>query len=240
MIFKPSLRVDLHSHTTRYSGCSRVEPEKAVALAAKRGLDVLVITEHHRRWQEDELAPLRRLAPGLTVLSGMEVSLQEGFDVVLLGGDVPRTMVPLQKAAKLAEAMKGWGPHFAFVAHPFRHQDKIDRRLKAVLGIVHGIEMLSCNILKPGAVRTADGFVSDVAHMYDKARDEWNLRPVFASDSHTEPAIGAVATELRTKERIGSIDDLVAALCTAEASAYQDSDLVAEVLTFTGFGWVDG
>ena len=226
----PILSVDCHSHTTRYSACARVDPEQAVTLARARGLDVLVLTEHHVRWSEAELTELRKAAPGLTLLSGMELTLAEGYDVVLLGPDVPQTLEPRMLLEELQPLRAGWGEHFVFVAHPFRYLDYLDLDLHRVLQVVDGIEMTSCNIFRAGAVEHNGGYVSDRAELYEQARQRQGLVPVYNSDSHTEPGVGAVAMDLETAGPIRTMGDLVAALRTTTPSEAQDPGLVAQVL----------
>lgn len=237
---KPSLCVDCHFHTSRYSACSRVDPEDAVTLARLRGLDVLVITEHHRRWPERELEELRALAPvprqspGLAILSGMEVTLAEGYDVVLLGDDVPEALEPGMLLDDLQRLRSGWGPHFAFVAHPFRFTNYMDLELARILDVVDGIEMVSCNIIKAGYVRENGLYVSDRTELYDMAKERNRLVPVYTSDAHTEPAVGALTMDVDVDTPVRSMADLVRALKTTTPRMAQDPALVSRVLALYG------
>ena len=47
--------VDLHVHTSRYSGCGKSTPEEMVAAAQAAGIEAMVLTEHHIIWPEDEV-----------------------------------------------------------------------------------------------------------------------------------------------------------------------------------------
>src|SRR5436190_23938539 len=72
------MKFDLHMHTRRYSPDSEIDPFELVKRAKEIGLDGIVITEHDRLWPEAELEELRRAAPGLVVLGGVEVSGRNG------------------------------------------------------------------------------------------------------------------------------------------------------------------
>lgn len=64
------MAVDLHSHTTVSDGI--LSPQELVAMAARRGLSALAITDHDAI---DAVAPARAAAPpGLEVIAGVELS----------------------------------------------------------------------------------------------------------------------------------------------------------------------
>jgi predicted metal-dependent phosphoesterase TrpH len=79
-------RFDLHLHTRRYSACSVIDPDQLVRLAARAGLDGVVITEHHKIWPRGEIAELLEKAavPGFMVLAGFEYTSAAG-DVLIYG-----------------------------------------------------------------------------------------------------------------------------------------------------------
>lgn len=221
-------RFDLHLHTTRYSGCSALAPQRACELALARGLDGLVITEHRVKWSEAELAPLREAFPGLLVLAGMEVTLAEGHDVVLLGEELP-DRAPLLMRARDLEAMLApvRGRVFAFVAHAFRYTHKRSGKLERVLAVVDGIEMSSVNILRTGFSGN-ERFVPDMAELYELARRDFGLVPVWATDAHSEAAVAAMAT--RVRGRVDSMAGLVAALRGGGTEEHQNRELLRKLL----------
>ncbi len=221
-------RFDLHLHTTRYSGCSILSPRRACELALARGLDGLVITEHRVRWPEAEIASLRRAFPGLVVLAGMEVTLVEGHDVVLLGEGLPDKTPMLMRLRDL-EAMLApvRGEVFAFVAHAFRYAHTRSRKLERILAAMDGLEMSSVNILRAG-FSNGERFAPDVAGLYEQARRDFGLVPVWATDAHSEAAVGAMAT--RVRGRVESMAGLVAALKGGGTEEDQDRELLRGLL----------
>ncbi|EGJ49467.1 PHP domain-containing protein [Desulfocurvibacter africanus] len=220
---------DLHLHTTRYSGCSALSPRRACELALERGLHGLVITEHRIRWPEAELATLREASPGLLLLSGMEVTLVEGHDVVLLGDALPERSPRFMRTRDLEGMLAPVREQvFAFVAHPFRYTDARDKRLERILALVDGIEMSSVNILRAG-FSGKDTYVSSAAALYEQARRDFGLVPVWATDAHSEETVGALATQI--PGRVESMADLVAALKSGGTQEHQNSKLLRRILS---------
>ncbi len=227
-----SLCFDLHLHTKRHSGCSNLSPRRACELALERGLHGLVVTEHRFRWPDAELAPLRKAFPGLRLLSGMEVTLVEGHDVVLLGEALPERAPRLMHTRDLEDMLAPARERvFAFVAHPFRYTDTRGKRLERILELVDGIEMCSVNILRAG-FHGSDVYVSDVSDLYEQARKDFGLVPVWATDAHSEAAVGALATQVPGP--VESMADLVAALRRGMTQEYQNQELLRRIL-FRGF-----
>ncbi len=70
------MEYDLHIHTSRYSGCSAIDPVEALRRAAAVGLSGIALTEHGIRWKDGEIADLIAQAGvnDLVVLPGQEVA----------------------------------------------------------------------------------------------------------------------------------------------------------------------
>lgn len=65
-------KVDLHLHTTASDG--HYKPEELVALAARRGLEVIAITDHDSVAGVEEALEAARSFPALKVIPGVEIS----------------------------------------------------------------------------------------------------------------------------------------------------------------------
>jgi len=233
------LVVDCHLHTRRYSGCSALGPERACQLACERGLDAVVITEHRRRWSDLELAPLRRAFPRLLLFSGMEVTLAEGYDVVVIGEGVPAGAPFLTPLAEVAGWLRDAGPRgmFAFLAHAYRYTRTMDAEMRTVLEVVHGLEVGSVNILRGGWDRPEgpDGpFRPDNARQYLDTAVRFGLVPLSNSDAHSEAAVGTLATVLESDRPVRRLEDLVAALHAGGTAEHQDPALLELFLGATG------
>ncbi len=188
--------VDCHIHTRAYSACSRIDPEELCSTALERGLGGLVITEHHRWWPEKKLDRLRNGFPGLRIWNGIELTMAEGYDIVLIGpqlGQTPSLFLSMDALLRLLGRLRAVS--FLFVAHAFRYVQSMTPQLELLLGLVDGLEMNSVNILRQSS-RRQDGLIQPgVGHLYTQALDVYGLAPLFNSDAHVLGAVGAIAGE---------------------------------------------
>jgi predicted metal-dependent phosphoesterase TrpH len=192
------LRIDIHVHTSRFSACSTIDPLQLVSQAVRAGLDGLVITEHHRQWDDPDLAELLRMcnAPEFVLLSGFEYSSTCG-DLLVYG------LTP----AQAQEFERGWDPEKAVrvaerfggvcvAAHPTRAQLGFDERLFS-LPLV-GLEVCSTNLNHRERRLALD--LSRAA----------KVAPLAASDAHNLYDVGRYATAF--EEPVCSMWDLQEAL----------------------------
>jgi predicted metal-dependent phosphoesterase TrpH len=190
-------KFDLHMHTRRYSPDSEIDPFDLVRRAREIGLDGIVITEHDRLWPEDELEELRRAAPGLVVLGGVEVSGRNG-DLLCYG---VRDLTNLRRGMVWGDlcreiARQGGA---AVAAHPYRWGQDFDRLIAEERPDLTGLEMMSNN-LDPDVRRLAAAFLSS--------------HPGYAtlgnSDAHEVDVVGVCYTEFDADVRTAA--DLVRAI----------------------------
>lgn len=80
------LRIDIHLHTKRYSGCSQIDPNQLVRQAVNAGLHGLVITEHHAQWEASEIRELvdKSGELGFLLMAGFEYTSAKG-DILIYG-----------------------------------------------------------------------------------------------------------------------------------------------------------
>lgn len=107
------MRLDLHNHS-RYSTDARVAPRDLVALARRRGLDGIAITDHNSVGALPEAA--EAASEGFLIVPATEVSSQEGH--ILAYGvreAIPRDLT----AAETVERVIALGG-VAVAAHPYR------------------------------------------------------------------------------------------------------------------------
>ena len=191
------MKFDLHMHTRRYSPDSDIDPFELVRRAQQIGLDGIVITEHDRLWPEDELDELRRVAPGLVVLGGVEVSGRNG-DLLCYGvTDLTNLRRGMPWGELCAEVHRQGGATVA--AHPYRWGQAFDELLSEQKPSLDGLEMMSNN-MDPDVRRQAANF--------------FERNPEYAtlgnSDAHEIDIVGACFTEFDAEIRTSA--DLVAAL----------------------------
>lgn len=215
------MRIDCHLHTACHSACSSIDPRQACALALERGLDALVITEHYRQWPADDLARLQAVAAPLRVFSGFEATVAEGYDIVVLaeGKDLSAPPgIPFDALLRSLDAHAG--ARFLILAHSFRWSDRTTPQLERLLARVHGLEMISVNILGNHLLRGARPFRPDNWELYRSARERHGLVPLYNSDAHSEEMVGSVANEL-PGEPPRDMADLVERLRTSTPGEFQ-------------------
>ncbi len=189
---------DLHMHTRRHSRCSMIDEHKLVDQAVRRGLDGIVITEHHYQWGEEELTEIYRpeAHPGFRVFAGFEYTSNMG-DILVYGLE-PHHVVhfvpggPPEDAVKRAHDLGG----VCIGAHPTRAGMGFDERI-FTLGL-DALEVRSCNMTEAEQRRAVS--------LAEKAE----LRPVTFSDAHRLENIGQYSIELDVP--VQSMADLHAAL----------------------------
>jgi hypothetical protein len=79
------MKVDLHTHAKERSGCSASSEEELIQAAIDYGLDGLAFTDHGRLVPEKRLAELNEKFAPFRVFGGIEVSVEEGEDVLVFG-----------------------------------------------------------------------------------------------------------------------------------------------------------
>ncbi len=83
--------LDLHIHTTAYSGCSNMTPDEMAVAAKNAGLDGVCITEHNRIWKKEDAESLAH-KHDIAIFRGMEIT-STGGDILVFGLDEePRQM----------------------------------------------------------------------------------------------------------------------------------------------------
>jgi predicted metal-dependent phosphoesterase TrpH len=203
-------RVDAHLHTRRHSRCSRLDEHQLIAQAVRRGLQGVVITEHHYQWGADELEDLRRQSgeTAFTLLAGFEYTSSQG-DLLIYGlepGDVGDFRPGGDPEAMLRLAQSRGAVCFA--AHPTRAGLAFDERIAGMP--LDGLEVRSVN-LKPHEQRLAA-----------RLAQQLDIPPTASSDAHRIEDVGRHA--LQFDAPIHSMADFVGAVRAAKFRPADDLD----------------
>lgn len=219
------MKGNLHTHTTRSDGAR--PPAEAVKWYAENGYDFVVITDHRRAPEKEDLTSPRA---GFLVIPGTELDLVDRetklpYHVVCIGVDdhirLPKE-VTIQEAIDIAAA----GSDLAYVAHPywFGHDFSAFRNLKGHSGVE--IYNVTCEYLcgKGPSVAYWDsllkdeltwGFAADDAHW---GRDDYGAAWVCVkSESLTREAI---TTALKTGQFYSSTGPSIETLELDDTSVY--------------------
>jgi predicted metal-dependent phosphoesterase TrpH len=118
------LEIDLHIHTSRYSGCSNIDPVKLLRKAKAVGLDGIALTEHGICWSAESIEQVRRKSQitDLVILPGQEVACytKSGHfqgEFLVFGPD--RSLGSNRTLEAILEIVHGEGG-VVIAAHPFR------------------------------------------------------------------------------------------------------------------------
>src|SRR5512134_3190388 len=120
--------LEIHAHTAEHSRCSRIQAAEIIRQALARNLQGVVLTDHHYRWGDEELAALRHAAgiPGhFVLLSAQEVSTPDMGHVLVFAA------APAIEEGTTTAAIRARCPEAALVrAHPYRrHLEYREREL---------------------------------------------------------------------------------------------------------------
>jgi predicted metal-dependent phosphoesterase TrpH len=191
------MKFDLHLHTRRHSPDSVTDPFDLLRAAEAAGLGGVVLTEHDYCWPDDELAELRAAAPGLVVLSGMEVT-GRGGDVLVYGITDPRTLPRGIGWGDLCREVHRQGGA-AVAAHPNRWGQPFEQVVRDAGAELDGIEVMSNN-MEPELRARAQELLRKYPHFAQLGN----------SDSHAPETVGCCYTDFAAEIRTSA--DLVAAI----------------------------
>jgi len=115
------MKVELHCHTSRYSGCATATPAELMERMVQTGYEAVFLTEHDAVWPEWELAQLRDGWPDLRVFGGVELSLPGDpmVHLLVLGTSDPAYLALRADPAAILDKARAEG-HLTVLAHPFR------------------------------------------------------------------------------------------------------------------------
>ena len=114
------MKVELHLHTNRYSGCAVHSPPELMQALVQAGYEAVYITEHGTCWSDGELAQLHDQFGQIRIFPGVEITLMRPaiLDVLVLGSNDP-AYTGISDAGALLERARGEG-HLTVLAHPYR------------------------------------------------------------------------------------------------------------------------
>ncbi len=197
------MKFDLHLHTTRHSPDSLMAPFAMIRRAQALGLHGVVITEHDWLWTEPELDELRRAAPELILLAGIEVSAKQGHFLAYGVHDpfaVPRGIDVTQLCH---EVHRQGGAVVA--AHPFRWGQPFAAILRDSRPVLDGLEVMTNNM------------DAECRRQAAQMQSEYGLAGLGSSDAHEEAILGICYTEFASTIR--DQRDLIEAIRSKQAIA---------------------
>lgn len=135
--------VEMHCHTSEHSSCSFVTAADLVVNAFRIGLQAVVFTDHHYKWDDEELDSLRQqtgVPEFFRIFSGQEVTTSDFGDILLYGAE---KTYPKQKIS--LSVIREENPDAAIIwAHPYR-SGKIPGSDRLLSNLIDGIEIFNSN-----------------------------------------------------------------------------------------------
>ncbi|RPI93088.1 MAG: hypothetical protein EHM32_08400 [Spirochaetales bacterium] len=118
------MEYDLHIHTSRYSGCSNIDPVSALRRASEIGLRGIALSEHGIRWRDDEVQELISEAgvSDLVVFPGQEIACYSSagrFQGEFLVFGYPSSLGSNKSAERLVDMVHENGG-VVVAAHPYK------------------------------------------------------------------------------------------------------------------------
>ncbi len=176
------LRFDLHVHTN-YSKDGQSTVEEILKAAREKGLDGVAITDHDTTaGAKYALEICDRVAPGLLVIPGEEVSTRSGHLIVLgIINDIPRGMT-VSETIKAGHDLGGT----VIVPHPYN-------TLRHGISIPKGADAVEAYNSR---------FIFGVHNHIAKTRSKGlGLPTVAGSDAHTATFVGTAVTIVETDDK---------------------------------------
>lgn len=186
----------MHCHTSEHSACSMVSAADMISKAIQVGIQTIVFTDHHYKWDEEELEALRKEAgvpETFKVFSGQEVTTYDYGDILLYGSEKT-----YEKQKISLETIRAENPDAAIIwAHPYRNK-KIPSEEMLLSPLIDGVEIFNSNYTILEA---------------NKALNAWHIHKFTAiggTDTHALSYTGSYPTIF--DHPIDSMEQLVAEL----------------------------
>jgi hypothetical protein len=179
------MKVELHLHTSRYSGCATSTPWQMLTELVKRGYQAVCITEHDAFWSDYEIAELQAVYPQVRIFPGVELSLASpggAGHLLVLGANDRAFLAMRDEPGKLLRWADQEGC-LTILAHPFRWKG--------------GADVLSGNQLPDAIEHYTCNQSDEAAEEAEVAARRLGLHLVNAGDSHDISFLGRYWIETR-------------------------------------------
>lgn len=209
--------IDFHTHTTRGSADSNLDPFALVDQAQKIGLHGVCITEHDNAWADAKIEDYAR-ERGVTLFRGIEVTTEWGH-VGTFGLD--QYVGGIYKVKELRRIINDVGG-FLIANHPYRY--KLDPRFQ----FIHKTPSIDANDPASGsgalevlqyvdAIEVVNGACSEQENLFAHAvAQHLGRNGIGGSDSHSAQSLGCAVTIL--ERTVSTVRELIDEL---KAGRYQ-------------------
>lgn len=169
------MKIDLHVHSSERSVCATSREDEQIQAAISCGLDAIVLTDHGCLVPQTHLAALNQQYAPFRIFGGIEITVQEQEDVLVLGIHDPALESRKWDYSELHTFVRrhsGW----LAIAHPFRYRPTINIDLEHYPP--DALEVCSMNVPR-----------GERQHIREIAK--WlGISVVCNSDAHTTQSLG--------------------------------------------------
>jgi predicted metal-dependent phosphoesterase TrpH len=184
------LEIDLHIHTSRYSGCSNIDAVTLLRRAKEVGLDGIALTEHGICWSQENIEEIsaKSRVTDLVILPGQEVACytKSGhFQGEFLVFGPGRSLGSSRSLEEILEIVHGEGG-VVIAAHPFRklpHQG-------GFYGAGNGVYEAALD----GLEVEHPSYDAESRLLAQKAKETMQVAGIGSSDAHDLTAVGICRT----------------------------------------------
>ncbi len=114
------MKIELHLHTNRYSGCAVNSADELMPALIEAGYQAVFITEHQTMWSDAELEALRAAWPDIAIHPGVELRIAPyEADLLVLGTNDEAYVEHADDPPVVLDMARRRG-HATVLAHPFR------------------------------------------------------------------------------------------------------------------------
>ncbi len=122
------MKVELHCHTSRYSGCAQAAPDELIPALIRAGYGAVYLTEHDTLWPAKALAELQARYPEIRLFPGVELTMgTSSFAHLLVLGTCDPSYLGVRDEWEVVAKARRDG-HLTVLAHAFRYKDAEDTR----------------------------------------------------------------------------------------------------------------
>ena len=184
------MEFDLHIHTSRYSGCSNIDPVKLLRKAKKLSLDGIALTEHSICWSAENIEQIREKSQvtDLVIIPGQEVACYThagSFQGEFLVFGPTRSLGSSRTLAEILELVHGEGG-VLLAAHPYRKLPGGEGFYGAGDGVyVAGLDGLEVE---------HPSYDEGSRLMAKKAQEQLKIAGIGGSDAHDLGSVGTCRT----------------------------------------------
>ena len=180
----------MHIHTSRYSGCSNIDPLKLMQRSKDVGLDGIALTEHGIRWSPENIEEMvhKSGVANLLVLPGQEVACYTkygNFQGEFLVFGHSRSLGSSRSLEQILEIVHGEGG-VVIAAHPYKKLKNAEGFYGAGDGI-YGTSIDGLEIEHPS-------YDAEARTLARKAALEMGIAGIGCSDAHDLQSVGLCRT----------------------------------------------